>query len=283
MKRLKIKHVFIVVFFIILSVFIIVAFDTRLTTKFYTIQSDKITEQVRIVLITDLHSCQYGTDQLTLIEAIKKQNPDIILLGGDICDDVIPNDNTEFLLKGIANQYKCYYVTGNHEYWSNEIDKIFDLFLTYDVKILNGTYDTIDIHGQKINICGIDDPDVLRYTNSTIDVTEQLESLKYVYENGYYTVLLAHRPEMIAEYTTYNFDLVLSGHAHGGQWRLPGIINGLYAPNQGLFPPYAGGEYIIDDAVLIVSRGLAKESTRLPRIFNRPELVVIDLVKPAKG
>ena len=92
-----------------------------------------------------------------------------------------------------------------------------------------------------------------------------------------FSVLLAHRPERIEAYLESPFDLVVSGHAHGGQWRIPGILNGFIAPNQGLFPQYAGGQYDFEDAALIVSRGLARESTRIPRIFNRPEVVVIDL------
>ena len=96
-------------------------------------------------------------------------------------------------------------------------------------------------------------------------------------EEGY-TILLAHRPERIGAYRQYPFDLVVSGHAHGGQWRIPGLLNGLYAPNQGLFPQYAGGCYDEDGMAFVVSRGLARESTRIPRLFNPPELVVVDLV-----
>jgi len=93
-----------------------------------------------------------------------------------------------------------------------------------------------------------------------------------------FTLLLSHRPERIEDYLGYPFDLILSGHAHGGQWRLPGIVNGLYAPNQGLFPKYAGGRYDFEDTAFLVSRGLARESTKIPRVFNRPELVVVDLI-----
>ena len=71
--------------------------------------------------------------------------------------------------------------------------------------------------------------------------------------------------------------LLLAGHAHGGQWRLPGLLNGLFAPDQGLFPTYAGGRYALGDTTLLVSRGLARESTRLPRFYNRPELVMVEL------
>ena len=91
-------------------------------------------------------------------------------------------------------------------------------------------------------------------------------------------VLLAHRPENIKCYLQYPFDLIVSGHAHGGQWRIPGLLNGLYAPHQGLFPRYAGGRYDFDGATFLVSRGLARESTRVPRIFNRPELVIVDIL-----
>ena len=93
-----------------------------------------------------------------------------------------------------------------------------------------------------------------------------------------YNIILSHRPDYFDTYTAQDYDLALCGHAHGGQWRIPGILNGLYAPNQGLFPKYAGGLYEEDGTTMIVSRGLARESTRIPRLYNRPELVIIDLV-----
>lgn len=273
MKR---KRIFTLILFCILLL-LLSAFDIRLKIRYYTVKTEKIGESVRIVLVTDLHSCKYGREEEKLIAAIEGQKPDIILLGGDICDDKIPNDNTEALLKGIANSYPCYYVTGNHEYWSNRIDKILYLFQSYGVTVLSGTSDIIKIRSQSLNICGISDPDIIRYTDSPIGAREQLQALEHIPDNGLYTILLAHRPEWIDTYAEYDFDLVLSGHAHGGQWRLPGIINGIFAPDQGMFPKYAGGRYISGDMTMIVSRGLARESTPIPRIFNRPELVVVDL------
>ena len=253
------------------------AFNTKLKIQHYSLESEKLTAPVRIVLITDLHSCSYGKGQRELIDAIHAQKPDIILLGGDICDDKLPHRNTELVLRAIADKYPCYYVTGNHEYWSREIEKILKIFQSYNVPVLEGSFDTIDVRGQKLNICGISDPDCLKYTDKNYSITEQLKDAAVASENGNYTILLAHRPELIDSYLNYDFDLILAGHAHGGQWRLPGIINGLFAPNQGFFPRYAGGKYHFDDSYMIVSRGLARESTRIPRIFNRPELVVIDL------
>lgn len=275
-KCVKRKRIFTLILFCILLLFLF-AFDTRLKIRYYTVRTEKMGESVRIVLVTDLHSCKYGREEEKLIAAIEEQKPDMVLLGGDICDDKIPNDNTEALLKGIADSYPCYYVTGNHEYWSNRIDKILDLFQSYGVTVLSGTSDIIKIRSQSLNICGISDPDIIRYTDSPIGAREQLQTLEHVPDNGLYTILLAHRPEWIDTYAEYDFDLVLSGHAHGGQWRLPGIINGVFAPDQGMFPKYAGGRYISGDMTMIVSRGLARESTPIPRIFNRPELVVVDL------
>lgn len=275
-KCVKRKRIFTLILFCILLLFLF-AFDTRLKIRYYTVRTEKMGESVRIVLVTDLHSCKYGREEEKLIAAIEEQKPDMVLLGGDICDDKIPNDNTEALLKGIADSYPCYYVTGNHEYWSNRIDKILDLFQSYGVTVLSGTSDIIKIRSQSLNICGISDPDIIRYTDSPIGAREQLQALEHIPDNGLYTILLAHRPEWIDTYAEYDFDLALSGHAHGGQWRLPGIINGIFAPDQGMFPKYAGGRYISGDMTMIVSRGLARESTPIPRIFNRPELVVVDL------
>ena len=257
---------------------LIPAFDIRLVTRFYTVTSEKINTGLRIALITDLHSSGYGKNQAELIAAIDRQSPDVLLFGGDICDDIVPHDNTELLLKGVADQYPCYYVTGNHEYWSDEVDAILGLFRAYGVTVLNDSCALVVKNGQAINICGIPDPDVTVYTDDVTEPSGRLEKLAQITENGNFTLLRAHRPELIDEYAEYGFDLVLSGHAHGGQWRVPFILNGLYAPNQGFLPQYAGGKYTVDGSTLIVSRGLAKGSTVIPRIFNRPELVVVDLI-----
>lgn len=251
--------------------------DMRLKTVVYTVETGKLKQSVRLALITDLHSCSYGKEQETLIHAVENQNPDIVLLGGDIFDDVRSYENAEITLKYLSERYPCYYVTGNHEYWSGDISAILDIVDSYGITILEGDCDTIEIHGQKMNICGVDDPDAVAYTKNAKGMLEQLNEIQGKAEPDCYTVLLSHRPELIETYMRYDFDLILSGHAHGGQWRIPGVLNGLYAPNQGLFPKYAGGEYDFEQGKMIVSRGLARESTLAPRIFNRPELVIIDL------
>lgn len=253
------------------------ALDARLAVRTYAIASDKIKQPVTLALITDLHSCRYGEGQAELAAAIDRQAPDAVLLGGDIFDDVIPHAQAEMLLKSLAGRYPCYYVTGNHEYWSRDMPAIEELLQTYGVHWLQGNCQTVPFRGQAINLCGVDDPDALKYTAQIAGTEEQLQALQGVAANGLYTVLLSHRPELAALYAAYPFDLVLAGHAHGGQWRLPGLINGLLAPGQGFLPKYAGGQYALGHTTMIVSRGLARKSTRIPRLFNRPELVLIRL------
>ncbi|MBP3543840.1 MAG: metallophosphoesterase [Lachnospiraceae bacterium] len=260
-----------------LAVVLALACDMRLKTVFYTVEAEKISQPVRIALLTDLHSDWYGKNQSTLISAVDDQKPDIVLLGGDIFDDKGTYEYAEITLKQLAEKYPCYYVTGNHEYWSRDIDNILGIVESCGIPALSGDCHTVEINGQMINICGVDDPDVIKYTENGKPITEQLKLAEETADSELFTILLSHRPELKEMYEEYNFDLVLSGHAHGGQWRIPFLLNGLYAPNQGLFPEYAGGRYDYENGTLLVSRGLARESTPIPRIFNRPELVIVDI------
>lgn len=252
------------------------ALDARLKTVLYTVTSPKLSGTVRLALLTDLHANSYGEGQETLLAELERQRPDFVLLVGDICDEKRPFDPVEQLLQGIAGKYPCFYVTGNHEYFLPEIEPVLALFRSYGVMVLEGETVTLGIRGLTFNLCGIDDPFREVSTDTLHENERQLDAVSAVMENGYYTVLLAHRPERLASYAKRGFDLVLSSHTHGGQWRVPGICNGLYAPHQGLFPEYAGGEYSQDGTHMIVSRGLERESG-VPRIWNRPELVIVDL------
>lgn len=275
MKNKKIRNWTIIA--IALGLLLIVSCDMRLKVVKYEVHSEKIEKKVRIALVTDLHGCNYGKNQKNLIEAIEKENPDVVLLGGDIFDDKVPYEKSRITIQQLAEKYPCYYVTGNHEYWSNDIDTILGMVQECGVTYLSSTCETVEINDQKINVCGVDDPDVVRYTNDGISIEKQLQNVANMADTKNFTVLLSHRPELAKLYQQHDFDLVLNGHAHGGQWRIPGILNGLYAPNQGIFPKYAGGRYDFEHQTMVVSRGLARESTLVPRIFNRPELVIIDI------
>lgn len=257
----------------ILGIFLFFACNNRLTVRSYEIKTDKIHDAVRIAFLADLHSCRYGEGQSELLDCIEAQQPDLIVLGGDIVDDKLPVENATLVLESLSKKYPCFYISGNHEYWSGRIAEIKQMVSGYGISVLEGQNKVISVDGQSLNLCGIDDAEI-----GTPEFMQQLEQAGSQTDPTLYTILLAHRPEYIDTYLQYDFDLILSGHAHGGQWRIPGLVNGFLAPNQGFFPKYAGGKYQFNQKTFIVSRGLAKESTRIPRIFNPPELVVIDLV-----
>lgn len=252
------------------------ALDQRLTVQRYTVTSEKLHGMVRVALVTDLHSCRYGKGQRRLLTTLRDQAPDLILLGGDIFDDELPPAPTLELLRGIASQYPCYYVTGNHEYWTGRVPEIKAYLSGLGVQVLAGSCMPVDVRGQRLDLCGVDDPE-----GGEAAFCAQLEDIRASRTAGAYAVLLVHRPERMGQYLETGYDLVLAGHAHGGQWRIPGLVNGLFAPDEGFLPRHAGGLYKIGGRILVVSRGLARESTRIPRVWNRPELVILDL-EPAE-
>jgi len=247
-----------------------------ISTKTYKTETLLLEEQssIKIALISDLHSTIHGKNQIVLIDKIKDINPDFIVLSGDIFDDVIPMTGTQLLLRGIYNVSPIYYVTGNHEYQSNNIQAIREELRSYGVVILSDNYIITKIENNEIVIAGIEDPFKDLYETPGYNQDESMErAFRELDEIPFYKILIAHRPEFIEIYKKYPFDLVLSGHTHGGQVRLP-FLNGLYAPNQGIFPKYAGGIYTHGNLTHIISRGLSI-TPWLPRIFNPPELVII--------
>lgn len=267
-----------VLLIIILIVVSVLAFDVRLKTVEYYVKSSKINGEIKLALVTDLHSCNYGKNQSKLVEKIEEYQPDAVLLGGDIFDDVLDDTNACVLVDELAEKYKIYYASGNHEWWSNRMQDMFNYLSAKGVTVLRGNSDVLKIGEDKIAVSGIDDPEVNTYDSTYLNWEKQLEEAGESIVQTQFNLLLTHRPECAEKYFEYDFDLVLSGHAHGGQFRIPFIMNGFYAPNQGIFPKLAGGIYDFSDRKLIVSRGLARESTRLPRIFNRPELVLVNLI-----
>jgi predicted MPP superfamily phosphohydrolase len=270
------KKIFIIFVFLIIIVIYLFFSCTSISTKTYHVETSLLEKQnvIKIVLISDLHSTIYGKDQCLLINKVKDINPDLIVLSGDIFDDEVPMKGTQLLLSGISSLAPVFYVTGNHEYWSHNIKGIRDELASYMVTILSDTYTIIEINDTKIVIAGIEDPDKRKFETANYNQKDSMEkAFRELDEIKLYKILIAHRPELIENYKLYSFDLVLSGHTHGGQVRLP-LINGLYAPNQGLFPKYSGGIYIHENLTHIISRGLSI-NPRLPRIFNPPELVIV--------
>jgi len=250
---------------------------TSIVTQTYNLQTPLFEKQssIKLVLISDLHNTIHGENQEILINLVKEAQPDLILLTGDIIDEVSPVKGTRMLLSGIRGIAPIYYVTGNHEYMTKKIESVRKELESFGVIILSDTYVKLEINKNEIILAGVEDPYKKKYETPHYNQKEIMErEFRKLDEIRIYKILLAHRPELIEIYKQYSFNLVLSGHAHGGQVIIPNVLNGLYSPQQGFFPKYAGGLYTHDDLTHIVSRGLSVKFF-LPRIFNPPEFAVI--------
>lgn len=270
------KHRWILPVLAILVVLTLIALDERLILRTYTVVSPKLTAEVRLAVVTDFHSSDNADDVVAMVTSCA---PDAVLMVGDMFDDDTQNRPTErtlSLMRQLSAQYPCYYVSGNHEAWTGEMGALYQQTEEAGVTVLRMSSGVLTVRGQRIALCGIPDPYEMVFSGAP-DTEEQLRQALEDVDSADFTVLLAHRPELLAKYAQFPLDLVVSGHAHGGQVRIPGVLNGLYAPNQGWFPKLAGGAYTQDGTTLIVSRGLAVR-TRLPRIFNRPEVVLVRCV-----
>ena len=270
------KHWWILPGLAILVILTLIALDERLILRTYTVVSPKLTAEVRLAVVTDFHSSDNADDVVAMVASCA---PDAVLLVGDSFDDDTQNRPTErtlSLMRQLSAQYPCYYVSGNHEAWTGEMDALYQQTEEAGVTVLRMSSGVLTVRGQRIALCGIPDPYEMVFSGAP-DTEEQIRQALEDVDSADFAVLLAHRPELLAKYAQFPFDLVVSGHAHGGQVRIPGVLNGLYAPNQGWFPKLAGGAYTQDGTTLIVSRGLAVR-TRLPRIFNRPEVVLVRCV-----
>lgn len=250
---------------VFLAVLLPLALSQRLEVDTYTIVSPKVEVEVTLAVATDLHDSFYGKGQRELIAAIRAENPDALLLVGDMCENPNEMDGVRALVEGLAGEIPVLYTTGNHECQNGEEEQIKSALRELGVIVLEG--DSALLGG--VRIAGTDDPLCL----TRADWQAQIESCRA--QDDTFTVLMAHRPDR-AEFYDAGFDLVVSGHAHGGQVRIPGLIDGLWAPNQGWFPAYTSGLYPLGEGQLAVSRGLCKSA--LPRVFNRPELMILRIV-----
>lgn len=247
-----------------------------LDITYYSFKTDKLSvDRYRIIHISDSHNQDFGRYNPDLYEQIKNLNPDIILISGDVIDS--RNLNYDLALDFLTNLKMIsdvYYVSGNHESRIEDIDTLFQKMELIGINRLKNT--NVDLKNG-INIFGLDD--VSFYLDENKEkihgpwIISKLNEFKI--ENKFYNILLTHRPERFDEYANFDYDLILTGHAHGGQFRLP-FIGGLFAPNQGLFPKYSSGLYVKNNTIMINNRGIGP--SRFPlRLNNKPEIIVIDL------
>lgn len=264
---------------ILLSIIIILPFlfyynNSVIETTYIDYNNSKLPSSfdgLRIVHLSDLHNKSFGKNQANLIDKVKNENPDLVLITGDIVDRNSKNaDNALSLAEELTKFTKVYYVSGNHETSGSQFKSLKEGLEERDVIILDDKQSTISIGSDVINLWGISN--------------NSLATLPYDYDkytsldNTEFNMLIAHKPEYLEDYQNIGFDLGFAGHAHGGQIRIPFINQGIIAPGQGLFPKYTEGINTIDDFSLIISRGLGNSGFPL-RLFNRPEVIVVTLHK----
>jgi len=276
-KTKRKKWIKMIIFIGLIAMFFLVTFWNQPVYRNYTITTNKVQNGFKIVHLSDLHSTSYGKNQKRLIKKIDEAQPAIIILTGDIVDDIAEEENAYILMKDLVTKYPLYYVDGNHEVWHSETERLYQEISDIGVHILKNNVEIISVNGEDILLAGIMDPSDRKKKTKESNVRSKLEAtgLKTL-NSDLYTILLTHRPEYFELYEEYPIDLALAGHAHGGQVRIPFFVNGLYAPDQGYKPEHAGGYYQLESYDLIVSRGLSLNPI-LPRIFNPPEVVVIQV------
>ena len=275
MKKKKIIITLIIALLITSALWVIWA-DTALQLNTYAVYSSSIPKSFdgyRIAHISDLHNTEIGKNNETLLEMIAEADPDIIAITGDMIDS--RNTNVEVALQFAEKAVEiapCYYVCGNHESRVSEYEDLKIGLIERGVAVLENTVAEIERGDEKIMLIGVVDP--------TFDLSANAETVMEKNLNEYadigdFKLLLSHRPELFDVYVKNNMNLVLSGHAHGGQFRLP-FIGGMYAPAQGLFPEYYEGSYKSENTEMIVSRGIGNSIIPI-RFNNRPEVILIEL------
>lgn len=265
--------------------------NTALELNVYTLSSDRLPDAFdgyRIAHISDLHNTEMGDGNEKLLSLLREASPDIICITGDLVD----SRNTDIgsalaFVQEAVMIAPCYYVTGNHEARLSKTEYMrLDAGLAEaGVTLLHDREIILEKSGQRISLIGLVDHTFhgadtgisgnSNYPVAAVGRTMVPENIKRLSSINAYTILLSHRPEYFAQYAQADIDLVLSGHAHGGQFRLP-FVGGLAAPDQGLFPQYDAGLFTDGSTNMIVSRGIGNSIFPF-RFNNRPEVVLIEL------
>ena len=254
--------------------------NTALELNTYTITSSRLPENFdgyRIAHISDLHNVQMGEDNGKILSILRQADPDIIAITGDLIDS--RNTSLEIALQFVGEAIKiapCYYVTGNHEARVSEYDLLKAGMVSAGVVILENDQAEINIDGDTITLIGVNDPSFqMDSLSGDSDAVIDAKLTELHKDGNGFTILLSHRPELFSIYAAHDVDLVLSGHAHGGQFRIP-FIGGVVAPDQGLFPEFDAGVYTDGNTNMLVSRGVGNSIIPF-RVNNRPEIILVEL------
>lgn len=256
--------------------------NTALMVSTVTVSSNRIPTAFNgflIAQVSDLHNAVFGENNAELLQILSECKPNIIVVTGDLVDaEHTDIDVALDFAKEAAQIAGTYYVTGNHEGSLSQYDELKTGLESMGVVVLEGASMQLEYNGEKVTLIGLSDPSFTLKGNMLGEVPAMVDTKLrgLIGDKDDYTILLSHRPELFETYVNCGVDLVLSGHAHGGQFRLP-FIGGLVAPNQGLFPKYDAGLYTKGDTNMIVCRGLGNSIIPI-RFNNRPEIVLLELI-----
>ncbi len=260
------EFVFVPLCFIIFVIILLTVYNNVVVVKKYNLSSKKLGTSLRIVLVSDYHNKHYSKDGQKIIKKIADQNPDIIVVAGDLVDRRRPNfEIARTFLSAVSKIADTYYVTGNHERTlgkENVVKKldcsgvlVDDEYKIFEHYSLLGLHDSVGESDYSLK--------------DLLCIFERLEN---------YKIAVVHRPLQFDEYlrvSDYDVDLVLCGHTHGGLIRIP-FFGAVVSPDEGFFPKYTKGVYTKNNTTMVVSGGLG--NTFLPlRINNFPEIVVIEI------
>lgn len=271
MRKIPHKKILILILIIIILIPFCLYQNKHLVITTYTYESEKLGADLdgyRIVQISDLHNAEFGKENKKLLETIRSCSPDIIVITGDLVDSNHTNvERAVTFVKEAVKIAPVYYVTGNHEYWldPSENEQMMQGILAAGACDLDDEAVRIEKGDSSFMLAGLDDQHLSDETLKNL-LQEQKNEL---------SIVLAHEPQYLQNYANAGADLVLTGHAHGGQIRLP-FVGGIVAPDQGFLPEYTSGKYNRADTEMIVSRGLGNSIIPV-RLFNYPEVVCVEL------
>ena len=260
--------------------------NTRIVVTEIEAESTQLPEAFdgyRIAHVSDLHNDEFGEGNEKLLSMIEATEPDMIAITGDLLDSRRTDvEKALHFAKEAVKIAPCYYVTGNHESREGETyEQLEKAMAEAGVVVLRNNKMLVEKNGNAITVLGIDDPRFVLNTDRQAKMKDVignvLSGLMKDVEKEQFTLLLSHRPELFELYCEQKINLILTGHVHGGQFRIPGV-GGVIGPGQGLLPDYDAGLYSEGDTNMVLSRGLGQSIVPF-RINNPPELVLVTLKK----
>ena len=256
--------------------------NKKLKVRKTTLKFDKLPQafdNYKIAQVSDIHCDRVGHSDLSFIKKIKDFNPDIIVITGDVLDSYNNDMDIAYnILSQLAIIAPCYFVSGNHELrLPEEYEQLINIMKKLNITYMNNSNLLITKNNESINLVGVEDYNFFKNEDNLNHRANFIKTLEELYSPNHFNILLSHRPEKFPIYADIKYDLIFSGHAHGGQWRIP-FIGGIFSPSQGFFPKYTNGNYVLKNSTLIVSQGLGNSSFPI-RINNRIELVLAILKK----